>query len=317
MIAVKLDPALARFVAAMPTQPDTSGVPDDEYAEVRAATHRYFALNPSPPDPDVEQADHEVTVGGMPARVYRPAADSGLLPALLWIHGGGFTVGMLDADDWRCRMYAKDARCVVVSAEYRLAPEHPYPSGVDDCWAALRWMFAHADTLGIDASRVAIGGASAGGCLAAALTQRARHDPSMSLAFQMLVYPVLDDRLETPSSRSAVDVPIWTRRAAGASWRRYLGPHEGPVTSDAAPARALELTGLPAAYILTAEHDPLRDEGNDYALRLQAAGVPTELHQFPGAFHGFEAIGINAPIVRRALAEQVRALTDALHEPAL
>ena len=312
---MRFDPVLAHVMAAMPAQPDTTAVPDDEYGAVRDAAHRYFELNGSMPDPEVAQTDVVVPKSGLPVRIYRPADENGVLPAIVWIHGGGFTVGMIDADDFRCRRYVTNAQCVVVSAEYRLAPEHPFPAGINDAWDALQWTFDNAAELQIDSARIAIGGCSAGGNFAAALAQRARDEGGPPLVFQLLVYPVLDDRLETLSSREKIDSPIWTRSAGEASWRRYLRLHEGEIPALAAPARAVDLSGLPPAFVLTAEHDPLRDEGNEYAIRMQHAGVPTELHQYAGSFHGFEAIGIDAPIVRRALDEQCRALREALHTP--
>ena len=317
---MKLDPELAAFVAAMPPPVSADAVPDGEYHVVRAAAHEYYALRPTSPDPAITEDDIIVPGGAGPdvrVRVYRPVGLAAPAAALLWVHGGGFSLGMIEADDWRCRDYARRAECVVISVEYRLAPEDPYPAGLDDCWTALTWTVAHADGLGIGESRVAVGGASAGGCLAAALTLLTRDREGPPLAFQLLVYPVLDDRLQSPSSRTNVDVPVFGRSAAIAAWRRYLRNVEGDVPEYAAPARASDLRGLPPAYLLAAEYDPLRDEGIDYALRLMQAAVPVELHVYPHTFHGFEAIGVQADIVRRASEEQARALRAALHTPAI
>jgi acetyl esterase/lipase len=310
-----LDPDLATAAVALGPRPDESSVPDEEYAALREKAHAYFGLHAVSAGPAIVETDHMVDATGMPLRMYRPAGLRGVAPVLMWIHGGGFTLGMIAADDVRCRRYAASANCVVASVEYRLAPEHPYPAAPDDCWAAFLWLAANARVLEIDASRMAIGGASAGGGLAAAMCLRARDHGSPRPVFQMLIYPELDDRMDTTSSRTMIDVPVIGRAGIADSWRRYLRAVGNEVPADAAPARSANLRKLPPTFVMTAEHDPLRDEGNVYALRLQAEGVPTELHQVPGTFHGFEAIGIDAPVVERALVEQAGVLSRALHHP--
>jgi len=197
--------------------------------------------------------------------------------------------------------------------DYRLAPEHPYPAGLHDCYAALTFLHAEASALGVDPERVALLGTSAGGGLAAATALLARDRGGPPVCFQMLHIPELDDRLETPSMRTFVDSPLWNRPLAVKSWEFYLGALAGKddVPVYAAPARATDLAGLPPAYVSTAENDPLRDEGIAYALGMLQAGVSVELHQFPGTFHG-SALVPTAAVSRRAAQEASVVLRRAL-----
>jgi len=249
------------------------------------------------------EGDPEVSV-----RVYRPkavAAGSGApVPGILLIHGGGFIVGSVEAEHAGAVLTAVDAGAVLVSVDYRLAPEHPYPAGLHDCYAALSFLHAEAGALGVDPERIALLGASAGGGLAAGTALLARDRGGPPVCFQMLHIPELDDRLETPSMQKFVDSPLWNRPLAVKSWQFYLGDLSGrdDVPIYAAPARATDLTGLPPAYVSTAESDPLRDEGIAYALAMLRAGVSVELHQFPGTFHG-SALVTGAAVSRRAAQE--------------
>jgi acetyl esterase len=254
------------------------------------------------------EGDPEVGV-----RVYRPKERAGPTPGILMIHGGGFIIGSVEAEQGGAVKAALSTGAVVVSVEYRLAPEHPYPAALHDCYSALRFLADEADGLGIDGQRLAVLGTSAGGGLAAATALLARDLGGPALCFQMLHIPELDDRLETPSMRAFIDTPMWSRPLAVQSWRAYLGPEADPedVSPYAAPARAADLSGLPPAYISTAENDPLRDEGILYGLRLLQAGVSVELHQFPGTFHG-SALMASAAISRRAQHESTVALRRAL-----
>lgn len=260
----------------------------DAVAEHRGALLPVGAL-PAVPGVSVR----EVTVPGPPGapgvlvRVYRPEGTGAALPSVLWVHGGGFCLGNVDSVHTGAAQAALAARAVVTAVSYRLAPEHPFPAGLDDCWAALEWVAANPGELGADPSRLAVAGASSGGCLAAGLTLLARERGGPALCFQHLSTPVLDDRLTTGSMTAFTDTPIWNRRLAEESWSLYLGPWRGPVPAHAAPARAEDLTGLPPAFLSTAGLDPLRDEGLEYGLRLARAGVPVEVHNFPGAHHAF------------------------------
>ncbi len=250
--------------------------------------------------------DHEIAgprgAPGIALRVYEPRGRTRPTPAVVGFHGGGFIAGDLDSEDARFAGWAHGAGCVVVSVDYRLAPEHPFPAAVDDGYAALEWVVASADELGVDRARVGLGGGSAGGCLAAALALLARDRQGPALAFQVLVYPCLDDRMTTASVQF-VGTPLVDGSASRKAWGSYLGEDPSDVPAYAAPARAVDLHGLPPAYVMTAELDPLRDEGIEYATRLLDAGVPVELHQFAGAFHGFDLFP--TALSRRAAEEQV------------
>jgi len=246
-------------------------------------------------------------------RIYRPRERDTSVPGILLIHGGGFVVGSVEAEHAGAALTAIRTGAVVVSVEYRLAPEHPYPAGVRDCYSALGYVAANATDLGIDPDRVALLGTSAGGGLAAATALLSRDLGGPAICFQMLHIPELDDRLETPSMRAFVDSPVWNRPLAELSWRYYLGviTDADDVPPYAAPARAADLSGLPPAYISTAENDPLRDEGITYGLRLLQAGVSVELHQFPGTFHG-SALVTTASVSQRAQRESMAVLTRVL-----
>jgi acetyl esterase/lipase len=248
-------------------------------------------------------ADPDVAV-----RIYRPQQAQG---ALVWLHGGGFVMGNLDTEHpWATRI-AESSGAVVISVAYRLAPEHPFPAPLDDAYAVLTWTAEHAAELGIDPARIAVGGHSAGAGLAAAVALRARDEQGPAIRFQLLNQPGLDDRQETWSARNFTDTPWFDRDKATASWRHYLGSR--PATPYAAPARAADLSGLPPAYIATAELCPNRDEDIAYALRLLQAGVSVELHQWPGTFHGSQAI-LSAEVSQRQNAELGAALRRALAE---
>jgi acetyl esterase/lipase len=229
------------------------------------------------------------------------------------IHGGGFVVGNIETEHLGAAMMAAHVGALVVSVEYRLAPEHTYPAALHDCYSALRFLHDEAPALGVDRERIALVGASAGGGLSAATALFARDRFGPAVCFQMLHIPELDDRLETPSMQKFVDSPIWNRPLAEKSWRYYLGDLFGSddVPAYAAPSRATDLSGLPPAYVSTAENDPLRDEGILYALGLLQAGVSVELHQFPGTFHG-SAMVVTAEVSRRAQEESTRVLRRVL-----
>ncbi len=307
------DPELVDIVALLPTVSDFG---DGATMSERRAEMNSFMTGPEP-RADVVREDRLVpgreSDPDVPVRIYRPRADvDGLMPGVFEIHGGGFFMGNVDMMDGFGDTVAAEFPAVVVSVEYRLAPEDPYPAGVEDCYAALSWFAANATELGVDPARIAIAGQSAGGGLAAATALLARDRGGPALCFQLLEIPELDDRLETPSMTQFVDTPLWNRPNAERSWQWYLGP-ENPapgsagVSPYAAPARAEDLSGLPPAYVSVMEFDPLRDEGIQYAARLLAAGVSTELHAFPGTFHG-SALATEAGVSKRATRESQLAL---------
>jgi acetyl esterase/lipase len=259
-------------------------------------------------------SDHRVPHPDGPevlVRVYRPEQGGEPRPGLLYLHGGGFVLGSIETEEINATSLARDLGIVVASVDYRLAPEHPFPAGLDDCTAALSWLHRHAEEFGLDTTRLGVYGQSAGGGLAAALALRARDRGGPPISFQFLGIPELDDRLDTPSMRAFVDTPLWNRPNAVLSWRHYLGELDGEVPYEAAPARAPDLSGLPPAYVSAMEFDPLRDEAIDYASRLLRAGVPTELHVFPGTFHGCTFIA-GVAITQRVHEEGLAALRRAL-----
>jgi acetyl esterase/lipase len=247
----------------------------------------------------------------VPVRIYTPANLEAPVPGLVYIHGGGFVLGDLDMFHAHVLRLADELGIVIVSVDYRLAPEHPFPAPVEDCYAALKWVAAKAEELGIDPARIGVGGESAGGGLTAGTVLLARDRGGPELCFQYLGIPELDDRLDTESMRDYVDTPLWNRPNAIFSWASYLGPEPGDVSPYAAPARATDLAGLPPAFVTTCQYDPLRDEGIEYARRLAHAGVPTELRHYPATFHGSSFIE-SAAITRRMFADEVEALRRGL-----
>lgn len=283
------DPDFKDLIAILPTVADFSTV--EKVQAARESRYEMFAKVPPPRD-DVVVEDHMVPgPEGAPEvalRVYRPkAAATEPRPCVFEIHGGGFLTGNLEMMDPWCQRVCGELGAIVVSTDYRLAPEDPFPAGVEDCYAALSWTASQAEALGFDPERLAIAGQSAGGGLAAACVLMARDRGGPKLCFQLLEIPELDDRLETPSMKQFTDTPLWNRPNAEWSWRHYLGPDpKGEVSPYAAPSRETDLTGLPPAYVSTMEFDPLRDEGILYALGMMQAGVSVELHAYAGTFHG-------------------------------
>ena len=209
---------------------------------------------------------------------------------LLYFFGGGWTLGTIDTSDAICRSLTNTAGCATVAVGYRLAPEHPFPAAVDDCFAAVSWIAAHAAELGVDPARIAVGGDSAGGNLAAAVTLLARDRGGPALVHQLLVYPNTDYRADTASRRDNTDPLLFNRTSVGWYWGHYLADDADGDNPLASPLRATDHSGLPPATVLTAEFDPLRDEGEQYAAALAAAGVPVELTRYDGMVHGFFAM---------------------------
>lgn len=301
MPTASIHPELRRIARVLPR-----GSLGPRALQVIRRVERLAARRPPPDDVTVERA------GSVPVRVHRPPhADDGALPALLWIHGGGYVLGLAAQDDALCRDYARRLGALVVAVDYRTAPEHPYPAALHDCHDALVWLAGRED---VDAQRIVIGGASAGGGLAAALALLARERGEVQPAFQLLVYPMLDDRTVL---RPHADVPggrLWTNRSNRFGWRSYLGVEPGgaDVPEGAVPSRADDLTGLPPAWIGVGTLDLFHDEDVEYAQRLRAAGVPCELSVVEGAFHGSDALAPRTGIGRRFRAEQIVAMAAAV-----
>ena len=257
----------------------------------------------------VEVSDMEPRAGGPPVRVrfYRPTGYEPK-PILLWLHGGAFAYGFAEIDDDLCTRLAEDSGFAIASPNYRLSPEHPFPAAFNDSYGTLLWLTANAPRLGLDMSSVAVGGSSAGAALAAGVCLRARDEGGPAVHQQILICPVVDDRLQTLSMQRYTNAPCFTRDAAELMWQRYLGIGVVDSPRYAAPGRERDLSGLPPAYVLTAEDDPLRDEGIDYAVRLLAAGNHTELHHVPGTFHSFDSIVPTAGVSQRVYRDYLAAL---------
>ncbi|MCY8235396.1 alpha/beta hydrolase [Priestia endophytica] len=245
-------------------------------------------------------------------RIYRPKFVNESLPALLWIHGGGYILGSYDGSDDLCMKFVKEANCVVVSVNYRLAPEHPYPAPLEDCYAALKWIADNAESLNIDSNRIGVAGASAGGGLTAALTLLARDRNYPSICFQMPLYPMIDDRNNTPSSNEIKEGLVWNQKRNEAGWKMYLGElyKTDNIPAYAAPARAEDYRNLPYTYTCVGQLDPFRSETLTYVSKLAEAGVDVEFHLYPGAYHGFEEITPDADISIRARNEYIKAVKN-------
>jgi acetyl esterase len=297
----RIDRELRPFLGLFPP----ADLTDPVLARKSLADLAAAASPPAVPGMDIE----DLTVPGdprVPVRIYRPHSAHG---AIVWLHGGGFVMGDLETEHpWAVRV-ADGSRAVVVSVGYRLAPEERYPAALDDAYAAVMWTAEHAADLGVDHGRIAVGGHASGAALAAAVALRARDEQGPRICFQLLSQPELDDRQQTWSARTFTDTPFMTRDKVTVSWRHYLGSL--PASPYAAPARADDLSDLPPAFITTAEFDPNRDEAIAYAQRLLQAGVSVELHQWPGTFHGSQAI-LSADVSQRQTAELGAVLRRAL-----
>ena len=245
--------------------------------------------------------------GPIPVRVFRPSGE-GTAGGLVFYHGGGWVIGDLDSHDSLCRQFCAGAGVVVVSVDYRLAPEHPCPAASEDAWAALEWVAANADELGIDTGRLAVGGDSAGGNLAALMALRARDAGGPALGLQVLIYPATDLVMEHPSITENGDGYFLTAESMQWFCGHYLGvdrEHGDPTDATVSPLRAVSLAGVAPARVVTAEFDPLRDEGNAYAARLADEGVEVELDENPGMIHGFFQMGTLAPSATAAVGRAV------------
>lgn len=279
-----LDPTIAALLEASKGQPSVEALsPADARAAMDARVAPIKALGPAVPD--THERDIDGPGGPLRLRIYRPAGD-GPFPIVVFTHGGGWVLCSLDSHDNVCRELCVGAGAIVVSVDYRLAPEHRFPAAVDDSMAALHWVGAHAAELGGDPARIAVAGDSAGGNLAAVMALRARDERGPRLVGQLLVYPVTDYPSDAMPSYAANDAYGLSRAAMEHYWMQYLGdaPADAPY---AAPLRATDLAGLPPALVITAEYDVLRDEGEAYGGKLQAAGVPVEVIRYDGVNHGF------------------------------
>jgi acetyl esterase len=261
----------------------TLGIEEARAADVRGAIATAGAAEPVA---EIRELSIPGPAGPLAARMYRPQGD-GALPVLVYFFGGGWSLGTLDTSDAVCRMLTNVAGCVSIAMSYRLAPEHKFPAAVEDCYAGTAWVAAHADELGVDAAKLAVGGDSSGGNLAAAVALLARERGAPALAHQLLVYPNTDYQADTDSMRDVTDQHFFNPHAVAWYWGMYLRSSGDGTNPLASPLRSVDLSGLPAATVITAEYDPLRDEAELYARRLDQAGVPTEIIRYDGMMHGF------------------------------
>jgi acetyl esterase len=260
-------------------------------------------------DQVIGDADGDLQV---PVRIYRNENAPAPCGALVFFHGGAFVFGDLESEYERCVRFAHQANCVVVSVDYRLSPEHPYPAAVDDGFAALQWLRRNASQLGVDPTRIGVGGASAGGAIAAATVLRARDSDGPWLKAQLLIYPALDNETSSLSIEQFYRAEPWDGERTRKMWSMYLGGRSQEVPAYASPARAHDLTNFPPTYIMTAECDPLRDEALSFAQRLLEVHTVVEFHHFARTFHGFDVVAPGSRLSELALDEQVAFLTREL-----
>jgi len=304
-----LDPQAKAFLAQFPPMPDFEAIP----LPLLRQGFEQSALAPGEPErvAHVENLRLPGPDGEIAVRLYRPESKSAL-PGLVYFHGGGFVLCNLESHDGVCRSLANAAGCAVVSVDYRLAPEHPFPAAPEDCYAVTRFVAEHGRELGIDTARIAVGGDSAGGNLTAVVSQMARDRRGPRLRLQLLVYPVTDASFDTPSYRENAEGYFLTTNMMKWFWSKYLADPADAANPYASPLRAKDLTGLPPGLCITAEFDPLRDEGEAYAARLREAGVDVATTRYDGMFHGFFGMGAMLDQAKKAVAQAAGALKKAL-----
>lgn len=274
-----------------------NSIPD--IVQRRAVLSQMLAATPVPENPNIEISNHVAPgpVGDLAVRVYSPKNVTKPAPGLVYIHGGGMIMGGLDGEDGTCQMMADQLGAVIASVDYRKAPENPYPAAPEDCYAAASWVFENAAHLGIDAGNIGLYGQSAGGGLTIAVAMMARDRGGPKFKYMVPIYPMIDDRNESASSKLVTDVGIWDRAGSIEAWGWYLGGN--PADQYAAPARATDVSGLPPAYIDVGELDMFRDEDIDFVKKLSEADVAVEFHLWPGAYHASEVFAPEAKLSAR------------------
>lgn len=284
-----LDPQAKAFLdqAAAAGTPPLHALP---VLEARQAIRALFAVDTPESVAKVEDRKIPGPAGQIPIRLYTPQG-KGPLPVLVFFHGGGWVIGDLETHDNTCRELANGAGCIVVAVDYRLAPEHKFPAAPEDCYAATKWVALNAASFGGDPARIAIGGDSAGGNLAAAVGVMAADRGAPTFVHQLLIYPVTNHAFDTPSYRENADGYLLTKEGMTWFWGHYLKTDEDGQNAYASPLRARDCRRVPPAFVITAEFDPLRDEGEAYAARLREAGVPVEVKRYNGMIHGFFSLG--------------------------
>ncbi|HEV3112064.1 MAG TPA: alpha/beta hydrolase [Candidatus Binataceae bacterium] len=280
--------------------------------QARQAMEQMAAATRAPGEPVAKVEDRSIPgpEGAVAVRIYVPEG-SAPFPVMVFYHGGGWVIGSIDSHDATCRKLTNAIGCVTVSVEYRLAPEHKFPAAAEDCYAATLWVSENAAALGCDPKRLAVCGDSAGGNLAAVVPLMARDRGKPPIAYQVLLYPCTDGSLETGSMRDLAEGYFLTRGAMVWFWNHYVRDHNDRNHPYAAPVHAPELRGLPPALVITAEYDPLRDEGEAYAAKLRAAGVPVTSTRYDGTIHGFVSMADNLDKGKDAIKEVVSTLKAA------
>lgn len=306
-----LDPQVQSFLdqmAALDAPPMSTLTPD----LVRMGTKMQREAFPVEPEPVAQVVNGAIPgpAGEIPIRIYTPAG-SGPFPALVFFHGGGWVICDLDTHDSLCRSLCNGAGCVVVSVDYRLAPEHKFPAAPEDCYAATQWVAEHAAEINADPDSIAVGGDSAGGNLTAVVAQMARDQDGPALAFQLLIYPATDFTFDGPSLRENADGYFLTSDDMDWFTNHYLNSNADRTNPLASPMQADDLSELPPALVITAEYDPLRDEGEAYGQQLQEAGVPVTISRYDGMIHGFLSIEPMTDKGQQARAECAQALRAA------
>ncbi|MDE0865182.1 MAG: alpha/beta hydrolase [Rubripirellula sp.] len=276
----------SRNLLAILAPEDAPEIHEIDIHVLREAMESRFPDREREPVARVEDRNVAGPHGDVPVRLYWPQTE-GTPPVLVYFHGGGWVLGSLETHDAICRALTNAAQCMVVSVDYRLAPEHPFPCGLEDCQAAVRWVRSAADELGVDGERIAVGGDSAGGNLAAVVANCNRDENAPPLCHQLLIYPVTDASQMTASYRENAQGYLLTALGMKMFWDLYLEESSAGESPLASPCKTVNLAGLPSATVLTAQYDPLRDEGEVYAERLQAAGNQVAMRRWEGVFHGF------------------------------
>jgi acetyl esterase len=311
MYPIDIDAGVRDYLSRVTAATLAGPFPDE--AARRRAQMEHVALTVSPArSPAIAARDWFLPMQGreVPLRIYRPPG-AGPKPLILFFHGGGFVAGSLETHDYLASAFCEGTGSVVVSVHYRRAPENRHPAQLDDCYAALAWAAGEAEFLGIDPNRIAVAGDSAGAHLATSCAIRARDRGGPPLRFQLLIYPMIEPVFDTPSYLALAEAPGLTREDAMFYWWCFLGDLGAPPPAEAVPS-ASDLAGLPATFVVTAEHDPLRDEGEAYADRLRAAGVPVDVHRAERLIHGFMRAAPFSAAVRSVAERTCRELTDAL-----
>jgi acetyl esterase/lipase len=315
----QLDPEFTKVLTSPP--PYLAAWTDDNVAQKTPRSVTFPDAPPTPEDPDVNFYDRFIPgPQGAPdvrVRIYEPKVKKGILPGVLYLHYGGYSIGSPNHEDANCILYVKEINCVIVSVDYRLAPENPAPAAYEDCYAALVWFAANAAELGVDPSRIAVTGFSAGGGLTVSVVLLARDRKGPAICFQMPLAPTMDDRMKTKSTLEFTDKRALNYESCRNIWNQYLGEgHENrdDISPYAAPSRATDLSGLPPCYSFVGGLDPHRDETIDYISRLAQAGVPVGFSLYAGGIHGFDLENPDAYISKHAVSTAIGELKRALHK---